>query len=99
MMRKLRDLELGGKTVFVRVDFNVPIDDGKIGEPHRIDSAVPTTSTSSATNNIESFCWRICVFIRKKKKTMKDFPGRSRLWRTFTSTMLSARHIARTRRS
>jgi len=42
MMRKLRDLELGGKTVFVRVDFNVPIDDGKIGEPHRIDSALPT---------------------------------------------------------
>src|SRR5260370_14474179 len=42
MMRKLRDLELGGKTVFVRVDFNVPIEDGKIGEPHRIDSALPT---------------------------------------------------------
>lgn len=42
MMRKLRDLDLSGKTVFVRVDFNVPINDGKIGEPHRIDSALPT---------------------------------------------------------
>jgi phosphoglycerate kinase len=43
MVRKLADLELRGKTVFVRVDFNVPIDDqGKITEPHRIDSAVPT---------------------------------------------------------
>jgi phosphoglycerate kinase len=42
MMRKLLDLDLGGKTVFVRVDFNVPIHDGGIGEPHRIDSALPT---------------------------------------------------------
>ena len=41
-MRKLLDLDLGGKTVFVRVDFNVPIQDGRLGEPHRIDSALPT---------------------------------------------------------
>jgi phosphoglycerate kinase len=31
-----------GKTVFLRVDFNVPIAKGKITEPHRIESAVPT---------------------------------------------------------
>jgi phosphoglycerate kinase len=42
MIRKLDELELQGKTVFVRVDFNVPIDQGKISEPHRIDSALPT---------------------------------------------------------
>ncbi len=42
MIRKLDELELRGKTVFVRVDFNVPIDQGKISEPHRIDSALPT---------------------------------------------------------
>jgi phosphoglycerate kinase len=42
MIRKLRDLELCDKTVFVRVDFNVPIDQGRITEPHRIDSALPT---------------------------------------------------------
>ena len=41
-IRKLADLDLGGKPVFVRVDFNVPIDQGKISEPHRIDSALPT---------------------------------------------------------
>ncbi len=42
MIRKLADLELRNKTVFLRVDFNVPIDQGKIAEPHRIDSALPT---------------------------------------------------------
>ena len=41
-MRKLLDLDLAGKTVFVRVDFNVPVQDGRIGEAHRIDSALPT---------------------------------------------------------
>ncbi|HVO94361.1 MAG TPA: phosphoglycerate kinase, partial [Terriglobales bacterium] len=42
MIRKLGDLDLRGKAVFVRVDFNVPIDQGKIAETHRIDSALPT---------------------------------------------------------
>jgi phosphoglycerate kinase len=42
MIKKLADLDLSGKTVFVRVDFNVPLHQGKISEPHRIDSALPT---------------------------------------------------------
>ncbi|HME62503.1 MAG TPA: phosphoglycerate kinase, partial [Candidatus Binatia bacterium] len=42
MIRKLADLELCDRTVFVRVDFNVPIESGKISESHRIDSALPT---------------------------------------------------------
>jgi len=42
MIRKLVDLELRGKAVFLRVDFNVPIAQGRITEPHRIDSALPT---------------------------------------------------------
>jgi phosphoglycerate kinase len=42
MIRKISELDLRDKTVFLRVDFNVPIDQGKITEPHRIDSALPT---------------------------------------------------------
>ena len=42
MIRKLSELDLRDRTVFLRVDFNVPIDQGKIIEPHRIDSALPT---------------------------------------------------------
>lgn len=42
MIRKVQDLDLQNKTVFVRVDFNVPIENGTITEPHRIDSALPT---------------------------------------------------------
>jgi phosphoglycerate kinase len=42
MIRKLSDLNVRDKPVFVRVDFNVPIDQGKITESHRIDSALPT---------------------------------------------------------
>lgn len=42
MIRKLEEINLTDKTIFVRVDFNVPIHEGRITEPHRIDSALPT---------------------------------------------------------
>ena len=42
MIPKLSDLDLNGKAVFLRVDFNVPIADGKVTESHRIDCALPT---------------------------------------------------------
>ena len=40
--KTVRDVNLRGKRVLMRVDFNVPIDQGKITEPHRIESALPT---------------------------------------------------------
>jgi phosphoglycerate kinase len=42
MIRKLAELDLRDKVVFLRVDFNVPIQNGKVSEAHRIDSALPT---------------------------------------------------------
>jgi phosphoglycerate kinase len=42
MIHKLADIDLKGKTVFLRVDFNVPIDQGRVAESHRIDGALPT---------------------------------------------------------
>jgi phosphoglycerate kinase len=42
MIKSIDELPLDNKVAFLRVDFNVPVRDGKVAEPHRIDSTLPT---------------------------------------------------------
>jgi phosphoglycerate kinase len=45
MIRSIQELPLDNKIAFLRADFNVPLRDGKVTEPHRIDSTLPTIQT------------------------------------------------------
>ncbi|MEI8061517.1 MAG: phosphoglycerate kinase [Candidatus Berkelbacteria bacterium] len=49
-MRLIKDVEIEGKTVFLRVDWNVPLKDGEISNDNRIKATIPTIEYLQSKN-------------------------------------------------
>ena len=48
--KTIKDIKLDGKTVLVRADYNVPLEDGKITDDYRIKQSLPTLQYLQSKN-------------------------------------------------
>ncbi|MBN4089238.1 phosphoglycerate kinase [Mycoplasma enhydrae] len=74
MKKTIKDIELKGKKVILRVDFNVPLLDGKVMDTKRIDAAIPTIKyilENGASLIMLSHLGRIKTPEDKANKTLK----------------------------
>lgn len=73
--KTIKDIDLAGKRVFIRVDFNVPIKDGKITDDTRIRGAIPTIEYASDNAKVVILASHLGRPIKDKKKAEeKGFP-------------------------
>ncbi len=66
--KTIKDIDLSGKRVFIRVDFNVPIKDGKITDDTRIRGAIPTIKYASDNARIVILASHLGRPLKDKKK-------------------------------
>ena len=48
-VKRMTDLDLAGKRVFIRADLNVPVKDGKVTSDARITASMPSMGTPAGT--------------------------------------------------
>ena len=66
--KTIKDIDITGKRVFIRVDFNVPIKEGKITDDTRIQGAIPTIQYASDNAKVVVLASHLGRPIKDKKK-------------------------------